>query len=62
VPTLVLWGAADRIAPPEYGRRYAEAIPGARFEEIAGSGHYPHIEQPQRVAERVLSFAAETAR
>ena len=32
VPTLVLWGEADRIATPGYGRAFAAAIPGARFE------------------------------
>jgi pimeloyl-ACP methyl ester carboxylesterase len=29
VPTLVLWGAADRIVTPEYGRTYAGLIPSA---------------------------------
>ncbi len=46
VPTLVLWGASDRIATPEYGRAYAAAIPGARFELIERAGHFPHLEQP----------------
>ena len=34
VPTLVLWGASDRIVTPDYGRAYAGLIPGARFEPI----------------------------
>jgi pimeloyl-ACP methyl ester carboxylesterase len=56
IPTLVLWGAEDRIAPPAWGRRYAEAIAGARFEEIAGAGHFPHVEQPAAVVARILGF------
>lgn len=44
-PTLVLWGESDRIVDVSYGRRYAESIPGARFEAIPGAGHFPHIEQ-----------------
>jgi pimeloyl-ACP methyl ester carboxylesterase len=32
-------------------------IPGARFEPIARAGHYPHLEQPQEFARRVLAFA-----
>lgn len=58
VPTLVLWGEADRIAAPDYGRAYAAAIPGARFETIERAGHFPHLEQPDLFARRVLAFAA----
>ena len=29
IPTLVVWGAADRMFPSEHGRAYASAIPGA---------------------------------
>jgi pimeloyl-ACP methyl ester carboxylesterase len=61
VPTLVLWGASDGIAPASYGRQLCEEIPGARFEEIAQAGHFPHIEQPQVVAARVSAFALQSA-
>ena len=39
IPTLVLSGAADRIALPAYGRRLAAAIPGARYLELPDAGH-----------------------
>jgi pimeloyl-ACP methyl ester carboxylesterase len=58
IPTLFLWGAADRILGEAYGRAYAAAIPGARFEPIARAGHFPHLEQPDEFARRVLAFAA----
>ena len=58
VPTHVLLGAADRIAPADYGRAYARAIPGARFETIEKAGRFPHIEQPQEFANRIAAFAA----
>jgi pimeloyl-ACP methyl ester carboxylesterase len=54
VPVLFLWGEADRFAPPEYGRAYSALIPGARFELISETGHFPHIEQAERVARRVV--------
>jgi len=42
VPTLVLHGDADRLVHPSGGRRTAQAVPGARFELLAGMGHdYP---------------------
>ena len=59
VPTLVLWGAADGIVSPEYGRAYARLIPGARFELIERAGHRPEIEQPEAFVERVAGFLAE---
>lgn len=46
VPTLVIWGESDRIFTPGYGRAYAAAIPGARFELVERAGHLPQIEQP----------------
>lgn len=57
VPTLVLWGAQDRIVTPDYGRAYAAAVPGARFALIEEAGHFPHLEQPEQFAEQVLAFA-----
>jgi pimeloyl-ACP methyl ester carboxylesterase len=56
VPSLVLWGAADGIVTPEYGRAYAALIPGARFTLIEAAGHHPEIEQPEAFAERVTEF------
>lgn len=47
VPALVIWGEADRIADPDYGRAYAAAIPGARFVLLDRTGHVPQIETPE---------------
>ncbi len=42
VPTLVIHGDQDKLVDPSGGRRTAEAVPGARFELVAGLGHdYP---------------------
>lgn len=57
VPTLVLWGDSDHIATANYGRRFANSIPGARFATIDRAGHFPHIEQPDDAAERIIAFA-----
>ena len=55
-PTLVLWGEQDKVVTPDYGRAYAAAIPGARFETIAGAGHHPELEQPAAFAARIAVF------
>jgi pimeloyl-ACP methyl ester carboxylesterase len=55
-PTLVLWGEDDQLAPVDYGRAYAEAIPEARFETMPG-GHRLYADQPQALAAAVTAFA-----
>ncbi len=59
IPTLVLWGAHDGFAPLAYGRSFCAAVPGAKFEEIAEAGHFPHMEQPEVVARQVIEFGLE---
>lgn len=58
LPVKVVWGAADGIADAEFGRAYADAIPGATFTLIEGAGHLPQLETPEELlaavwAERV---------
>ena len=55
-PTLVLCGALDQTTPPALARALAGKIPGARYEEIPGSGHCPMLEQPGFLAERINTF------
>jgi pimeloyl-ACP methyl ester carboxylesterase len=61
VPTLFLWGTADRILTEQYGRAYCAMIPDARFEAIERAGHFPHLEQPDEFARRALAFAEAPA-
>jgi pimeloyl-ACP methyl ester carboxylesterase len=44
--TLLLWGTADRIVTPAYGRAFAAHIPGAAFVLVDDAGHLPHLENP----------------
>ncbi|MBX9828896.1 MAG: alpha/beta hydrolase [Xanthobacteraceae bacterium] len=57
LPTLFLWGTADRILSETYGRGYCALIPGAKFETVERAGHFPHLEQPEEFARRALAFA-----
>jgi pimeloyl-ACP methyl ester carboxylesterase len=56
-PTLVVWGEADRIADSDYGRTFAQAIPGAEFRLMRETGHLPQIETPEALIEIIRSFA-----
>jgi len=57
VPVLVAWGESDQIVDPGYGRAFAAAIPGARFELLPGTGHLPQLETPQLLMRAVWDFA-----
>lgn len=56
VPSLVIGFADDRMVPPHLAREVAEAIPGARYEEIEGCGHFGYLERPAEVNELVMKF------
>jgi len=55
-PTLLIWGALDRIVPPVYAEDFARQIAGAKVETVKEAGHAPHLEQPAAVAESVRGF------
>jgi pimeloyl-ACP methyl ester carboxylesterase len=57
VPTLVLWGDRDKVVPLDYGRRFAETIPNARFEVIEDAGHYPQTERVNRFVAAIDNFS-----
>lgn len=56
IPTLLLWGAQDRIVTPSYGEGWRAAIPAAHSDIIADAGHFPHWEQPDQFVQRVAAF------
>ncbi len=55
-PTLLIWGAEDRLVPPIYAEDFLRHIPGARIERVEKAGHAPHLEQPAAVAGLVREF------
>lgn len=59
VPTLCIVGTEDGATPPALVRETAGLIPGARYEEIAGVGHLPCVEAPERLARLLTGFFEE---
>lgn len=60
-PTLVVWGDSDHIADADYGRAFANAMPGARFQLLRDTGHLPQIETPGQLLDAVWPFAESHA-
>lgn len=62
IRTLVVSGAADRIARAKYGRALADAIPGARYVEIEDAAHAMPIESPEIINRLLVDHVTEVTR
>jgi pimeloyl-ACP methyl ester carboxylesterase len=59
-PTLLLWGAQDRLVPPAFGEAYHKHLPHAQMRLIPDCGHMPMFEKEQEFVEAVATFCAES--
>jgi pimeloyl-ACP methyl ester carboxylesterase len=59
-PTLLVWGARDRLIPVAHGVAAQQAIPGSRLEVFEQAGHLPHLSDPPRFAALLQDFVATT--
>jgi pimeloyl-ACP methyl ester carboxylesterase len=58
-PTLVVWGAEDRLIPVRDGSRLAAELPRSVFVVIPRTGHAAPDESPDEVNELLISFLKE---
>ncbi len=56
LPTLILWGAHDRLTPPEAARRFHADIVGSKLVIFDDLGHVPQEEDPARTVLPVKEF------
>jgi pimeloyl-ACP methyl ester carboxylesterase len=62
VPTLILWGAEDKVVPQAYGAAYQALVPGSKLKIFAECGHLSQVEKPDEFVEAVTSFIREASR
>ncbi len=60
-PVLLVQGDVDRLVPVDAARETARQNPGWRYEELAGVGHVPQLQVPDRLAGLVLAWLDEVA-
>jgi pimeloyl-ACP methyl ester carboxylesterase len=60
MPTLLIAGERDSVIPADHSRAAADLAPGSRLEIFEESGHFPHLEEPDRFAELVAAFVKDT--
>jgi pimeloyl-ACP methyl ester carboxylesterase len=58
VPTLLVWGARDRMIPSWHAVMAQQAIEGSRVEVFERAGHFPHLDDPERFARLLSEFIA----
>ena len=55
-PTLLVFGARDRVLPASYRQRFQRALPHARLEVVDDAGHLVNLDAPQALANLVEEF------
>jgi len=61
VPTLLVWGAEDRLLPVRQAHAAAARLPDSRLHVLPECGHCPQMEKPEEFNRLVLDFLAELA-
>ena len=55
-PTLLVWGASDKLIPPVYGEAFLKAIHGSQLVTLSQSGHMPMLEEQDVFVQAVTNF------
>ncbi|MFE7492999.1 alpha/beta fold hydrolase, partial [Kitasatospora sp. NPDC057541] len=58
-PVLVVAGAEDGVAGVDKPRHVASCYPAGRLEVLAGSGHWPWVDEPTAFRDLVTGFLAD---
>jgi pimeloyl-ACP methyl ester carboxylesterase len=59
VPMSFSWGEADTFGGAHVARALVEHMPNATLELLAGGGHLPWLDAPERVAAHIRAFIAQ---
>src|SRR5688500_12824457 len=60
MPTLIVWGGRDQTIPIAHGRAAHEAMPDSSCRVLPRAAHFPHIEDPEGLADVLAEFIAST--
>ena len=61
VPTLLVWGAKDRMIPIAHAEAALGRLPDARLVVFDRAGHFPHLDDPEQFAQIIREFTHEVA-
>lgn len=55
-PTLITWGANDRVLHPDGAKKLLDRLPGGQLQLLDNTGHLPMLERPKVCAQRYAEF------
>nr|WP_321981937.1 alpha/beta hydrolase [uncultured Cohaesibacter sp.] len=58
IPVKLIWGAQDAWQTVEMAERLRQSIPGSSLDIIEGAGHFSPEDQPDAIAQSLISFLA----
>lgn len=61
LPTLILWGAEDRILPLDEAGKFRECLVNAKLVVLPECGHSPQEEMPEETAAAITEFLNDDA-
>lgn len=62
-PTLLVWGAADQVVPPDYATAFSSSLGGkSEICLIPGAGHLADLDAPEYLARHVIDFCQRAAK
>lgn len=53
---MLIWGARDRVIPVSHLNTTLEILPNSRIAVLPRSGHFPHLDEPDRFAAELSGF------
>jgi pimeloyl-ACP methyl ester carboxylesterase len=60
VPSLIVWGRRDPIIPVHHAGAAQRGMPGSRLEVFDSAGHFPQLDEPDRLADTLADFIENT--
>lgn len=58
-PTLLVWGAHDRVVPVTEAPAWIEYLPDARLLVLPAASHVPMVESPDELVAAIVAFRQE---
>jgi pimeloyl-ACP methyl ester carboxylesterase len=58
-PSMLIWGERDRIIPASHVEAARRELPATRVEMFTRSGHFPHLDEPDRFAGVLSDFMTQ---
>src|SRR6478609_3601053 len=58
-PSMLVWGKRDRMIPASHVETARRELPDTRVEIFDRSGHFPHLDEPDRFAMVLADFMAQ---